>query len=464
MFQLAAFSTALLAGGVPFDWVVDFTQTFDTTGALIQSEQGELLSVKDGVVIVDSLTVTAGSTLRVIGENPLKIFVRGDVTIDGKVDLSGFHAQDVQSLNQATVPEPGGAGAAGGGQGGTASFVTTASTPYGGSGFGPFGAANGGGRGGESGFSGGNQRNLWRPGGGGGGAFAATALGRLSGDFGTDGLAAQPGWSGMDTTLPGMAGLLPGDGAFGAVSGLIPAHGGRAGGGAFADERPGNDFWGIGFGSHGLVGGELNSLHAGTGGGAGGDAISSETFPSPIFIDPTFNHLTPNDHKGAGGGGGGGGLHLVVLGDVVLGPGGCVQANGGNGGAGESTFFIDRVGGAGGGGSGGHLVIETAGHVDLSSVAAGHVAFSAVGGEGGGGMPLGQNPEGTDEFSKLFEVLERPVNQGGDGGPGVIQLHVIGTNPQELREKVLLPAGSELGDHIVPRPHVLLPLRLPLLR
>ena len=462
MFQVAAVTTALLGGGVPFHWVVDFTQTFDTQSETIQSELGQFQSVTNGVVVVDSMTITPDSTLRVVGPNPLKVFVRGDVTIEGKLDLSGFHAQNVQSLNLATQPKPGGAGAAGGGNGGTASFITTASTPQGGSGFGAFGAPNQGGQGGESGYSGGANRNLWRPGGGGGGAFADASSRRLADDFGTEGLAAQAGWSGMDTTDPDVAALLPDAGAFGAVTGSIPPNGGQPGPDAFADGRPGNDFWGLGFGADGLVGGELNALLAGAGGGAGGDAIFGDTFPSPVFVDPNSNNLTPFDFQGAGGGGGGGGLHLVVLGDVIVGPEGCILANGGNGGAGESTFFIDRVGGSGGGGSGGHLVIETAGRVDISAVRPGHVAISAVGGEGGLGMPIGANPEGTNEFDVLFEALERPVNQGGDGGPGVIQLHLIGTSPQELREKVLLPEGSDLDEHILPRPYLLLPLRLPL--
>ena len=144
-----------------------------------------------------------------------------------------------------------------------------------------------------------------------------------------------------------------------------------------------------------LVTGELTKLWAGAGGGAGGDAVRSASFPLTPF-------LITGDEKGCGGGGGAGGLRILAIGDVIIEATASVAANGGAGGGGENTYFFDRVGGGSGGGSGGHIVISTAGNIileggDLSTYPtigvyyndsdSGHVArnVSALGGQGGAG-------------------------------------------------------------------------------
>ena len=86
--------------------------------------------------------------------------------------------------------------------------------------------------------------------------------------------------------------------------------------------------------------------------------------------------------------------------------------------------------------------------------------LSAVGGAGGLGLPIGENPEGTGEFNEIFEVLGYPVNQGGDGGPGVIQLHVPVPVPGEQADNLVLPDGVTLEDLSTPTAHLLLPIFL----
>src|SRR4030095_10774882 len=82
----------------------------------------------------------------------------------------------------------------------------------------------------------------------------------------------------------------------------------------FFDGDPTNDFWGTMRTSSGqMILGELASPWAGAGGGAGGNAICSNTFPTTPF-DPT------GDEKGAGGGGGGGSLTVLALGSITFRP------------------------------------------------------------------------------------------------------------------------------------------------
>lgn len=401
--------------------------------------------------------IAKGVTVRVSGPNPLRILATGDVHIDGTLDASGFKANNVQSLLLATVPQSGGAGAAGGGNGGVGSPLTGSSSPRGGLGEGAFGAPGTGGIGGESGYSSLNQRNSWRPGGGGGGRFGFDE-GQLADPAKPgNGLVAQRGFDGMDSNLPGFVGFTTPlvRGSFGAISGVIPARGGDPGPSPFLDARDDNDFWGVALNDGAPVRGELRHPHAGAGGGGGGDAIFSPTFPSPVFKDPANNNNTTSDRRGGGGGGGGGSVHIQALGDIGFGPDGRVRSNGGAGGTGESSYYIDRVGGGGGGGSGGHVILETRGELDLSQKVG--AAVEALGGPGGLGMPTGSTFEETPEFKNLFAVLQRRVNEGGTGGPGMIQVHLVGDTRSDQEDRIVPPSGGSIEDVMAPDPLVLVP-------
>jgi hypothetical protein len=156
------------------------------------------------------------------------------------------------------------------------------------------------------------------------------------------------------------------------------------------------------FGSGPLVAGELSKLRGGEGGGAGGNAIPSQTFPNPNYAQA--------DHCGAGGGGGAGVLEIYCLGPVDL-KIGTLFANGGRGAAGENTIGLDRIGGGSGGGSGGMIRVQSAVSIDTTSC-----NLNAVGGERGPGA-FG---------SKMDPVLPtnaQGLGHGGRGGMGVVQLH-----------------------------------------
>ncbi|MCE9594061.1 MAG: hypothetical protein K8S98_07705 [Planctomycetes bacterium] len=370
-----------------------------------------------GPLIADNVIIEQGGALKAFGTKPLKIYATGQIRIDGYVDLSAFDNLGVATLNTTNIPEPGSNGGPGGGRGGTGSWAITATTLIGGKGFGPVQMPGLGGGGGESTFSQTSPATLSRRGSGGGG-------GRFAADQGVDpnpeaaaniGLVAMNGKTGSTT-------------GFGAITMQFPSHGGRSGLPVFHDSDFDNDFFGRALDpTSGLITvGELVTPIAGCGGGAGGNAIYAPNGFPPTPFNPQ------GDEKGAGGGGGGG-LGVFVANEFVLGAQGRLRCDGGKGGGGENTIFLDRVGGGSGGGSGGMLLIQAA-KIDLS--AAPDKAITALGGQRGAG--------------KANIVVQRTVGQGGHGGPGLIQLHC--DDPSQ----VLVPAGKTLSDLASPVPYVLL--------
>ena len=400
--------------GGNFDWVIRAGQTFvfDTSFTSIVGGPGGLptttQNTADGFVEVRDLIVEAGAYLRVQGPNPMTVSATGTVRIDGTIDVSGFNAKDVSSLNTGSQPEVGGAGAASGGKGGTASWVTNNSTPRGGTGWGPDNLLNGGGIGGESGYEP-TDKQLRRPGGGGGGTLHAPVfhypLNLL--------LEAQAGHNGAALST-------------GAQSNQSPAAGGFPGAGPFLDGDPTNDFLGVLPLDDGtFVRGELTHISAGAGGGAGGDALPSSMFPTP-------NWNIGSDEKGGGGGGGAGGLNIRALGPITFGNEGTLVCDGGRGATGENVINKDHIGGTGGSGSGGHVILETASHIAFGDGAGAPDRFyiTAMGGPGVvGNTQWMTGPDGT-----------YPSN-GGPGGPGLIQIHV----PRPL----LPPSTSAAASDIV---------------
>ncbi len=440
----------------------------DTSFAVIINQaQDATQTVVNGVVDIRNLLVTESGVLKIQGPNVCRILVAGNAQINGVIDVRGTDDLSVASLDSANLPEPGASGNAGGGTGGTGSQLTSQSDPAGGNGFGAFANPDGGGVGGESAFN-----HLWpndgddahrRPAGGGGGTFGHNFLrpigivaGYSNGNSCPDqqviGYDAEQGFSGSPV-------------ATGVLSGASPPIGGNPGPRPFFDSDPENDFWGTmrNNTTGQLIPGELTRPWAGAGGGAGGDAINSSTFPD--------NPFTPaGDEKGCGGGGGAGSLTILALGNITFGPHGRIDATGGTGGGGENSASgdITHIGGGSGGGSGGHIILQTGSQIDLSacvSTTAGVLdagGLFATGGEGGagknnlggaypGGVPVGPStdalpPNSYPHASAPCGVTSGVVLQGGytftnqvgdtsgdfplvvicaggDGGPGLIQLH-----------------------------------------
>jgi len=404
-----------------FDWVVREGEIFffDTSSATITGGPNGVPTTTqvalNGIVDVRNLRIEEGGEIRVQGPNPMRINATGDVRIEGKLDLSGFNAKDVATLNTGNQVETGGAGAAGGGKGGNASEITTSSTPRGGRGDGPFRSGRLGGEGGETGFAPASLgKDARRPGGGGGGRFARDFSGQITPPGCS--LVAETGGNGHPSTT-------------GAVTGLQPARGGAPGNGPFLDSSTTNDFFGtrpvvVAGNLVGLVRGELTTVWAGYGGGGGGNANPAARFPSP-------NWNFGSDEKGGGGGGAAGGLHIKALGRIVFGPVGRIEANGGRGGTGENTNFLDHVGGTGGGGSGGHVILESASQVDFTFDGAltDSTGFEFVQACG----PV--RKVGNTEY---VDPEDRAYSNGGAGGPGVVQIHV----PDNVSE----PSDSPTAD------------------
>lgn len=452
-------------------------------------------AVINGVVDVRNLKVPKGSKLRIIGPNTCTILASGTVEILGEVSVNGSSNPGVGTLNTTNQPEEGAKGNAGGGDGGTGSFLTTQSTPRGGRGFGAFNVPNLGGEGGESGYATGTKHNR-RAGGGGGGRLGPDIYHRHSGA--TQFYIRVQGLVGLDAE-PGAPGGIAGTGA---ISQDGRAQGGAIGPAPFIDPNPDNNFLGTMITSEGdVIPGELFDVHAGAGGGGGGDAVKSNSFP----LDP-FTII--GDEKGAGGGGGAGGLRILAIGDITIGsPGdpGFISADGGAGGGGENTSYFDRVGGGSGGGSGGHVVISTANNLtiygeadasggpgpwyrDAENVANHSVRpISLVGGQGGAGNASdgGANengptfwkcdgipdwyfdgPNGNPPPSGDFCFTTQPdsadpsgfnsLAAGGDGSPGILQLHVGDYDTQlffpDVADATLYSAGKDITTVCAPPP------------
>lgn len=436
-----------------------------------------------GVLDLRDLYVAPGAAIYFEGPNPVTIHCSGAVLIEGELVVDGIGASPIFTLDQPQLPAPGAPGRAGGGTGGTGSYLTDQVTPRGGAGFGAFQVSDGGGEGGESGWhpSSADAGVRRRAAGGGGGRFGHDQLTVLGcGDQTIYGLDVESGFVGHDEGTSSQGPHLP----YGGHVGPSPF-------GATTDRA--DDFHGLALlGFEGsdprLIEGELETPWAGAGGGAGGDATWTDTYPPVELI---YNR---ND-KGAGGGGGAGSIAVYALGDITLGANGRIRAVGGHGSGGENTSGVNRIAGGSGGGSGGHVVLHTAGILDLSQVPPDFHAIDARGGQGGAGA---NNQGGADNYEQLLAKLDAKhvgwptpptlaadnvdnpwiptLSQacideavavlgadskwivrgaGGDGGPGLIQLHVPSVAGVAGRHSIRYPGSgteAELAEVIRPYP------------
>ncbi len=466
-----------------YDWTVanGATVIIDTVSSSITGPSGTQ-AVIGGRLDVRDLTIPSTSQVIFQGPNPAVILASGTIRIAGEISVRGSDSQGVSTLGTTNFPELGAVGQCGGGNGGVGSFLTSQSTPRGGDGFGAFNGSGGGGQGGESCFHPSGTNNDRRAGGGGGGRLGLDIYYPFPDSTGLQHFVKCQTLVGMDAEV-GRGGSANGTSA---VTQNFRAMGGQPSPFPFVDGNDENDFFGamlVNPGQPGerLILGELDRVWAGAGGGAGGDAITSSVFPPPFF-NPS------GDEKGSGGGGGAGGLSIFAIGPIIVADGGRIVVDGGNGGGGENSLFFDRVGGGSGGGSGGHIVMSSANYIEINGSAANsgpyygdpfnqtiHTprAISALGGQGGaghgGGTPgdrggagnRGETTWACDSISKVdliipvingmgnMETLSVPPNglscfssaypagqhdqtdplgpslaAGGDGGPGIVQLHV----------------------------------------
>ncbi len=468
-------------GGV-FDWrIVQLAGGGATVlntifSTITNATQTASQTVVNGQVDVRDMTVDSGGLLEIRGSNACVIRASGNVTINGKIRIRGTSNAGVTTFSTGNLQEPGAAGNGGGGRGGTGNVLTTQSSPVGEAGVGAFDVLGAGGGGGETGYSnlGINQK---RGAGGGGGSLGKPMVLLVTATpFNPNGCPNQT-IIGLDAE-DGNPGGLGGNGAIGGA-GQRP-QGGAKGPRPFFDSDPNNDFFGLMRVNGATVRGELDRAWAGAGGGGGGNSVPTNSFPNPAWTFAT-------DDKGSGGGGGGGSLTILCLGDVIFGMDGRIDAGGGTGGGGENSSGINRVGSASGGGSGGHVIIQVGKTIDFRLVRTNQTlernrgGIWTRGGQGGAGREdVGGAHPGGDETTPTTDRLPRDhyavanggiidpapcavaatgntalgfgmegiAGAGGDGGPGIIQLHA------PTLADILVPtmSGETLTNCLRPNP------------
>jgi hypothetical protein len=259
--------------------------------------------VLSGTHVYTSIYIAPSTVVRGSGEEPLVLISRGDVVIEGKIDVKG--GQGENAVNNSLVMALGGLGVSGGGSGG-------------------FGGVYGdGNRGIGAGAGGGGRKystdNVGQPGGGGG--------------YGTAGAVGNPyysrsGYNGTGGVVYGSMYIEPFDGGSG------------GGGGSSANTQ--------------YVPGTSTMGSNGGGGGAGGGAVYIEalgtlriTATGVIDADGGVGGagVTGSNNYGAGGGGGSGGA--IYLKAQVVEQSGSVHAAGGVGGVSGNNNGSGGTGGVG---------------------------------------------------------------------------------------------------------------------
>lgn len=431
-----------------FDWIVENgTVTVLNTAAtdVIQNDAiaGQGIAgqqtITDGRIFLRDFIVEPNATLRFIGSAPIEIWATGNVEINGTILVVGFDAENQDSLQSANAI-PGAVGVAGGGQGGTASPSNLiVPDEKGGDGFGPFGQPGFGGKGGETAYGHSNANNR-RAGGGGGGRLITdfsggqAAIAGANPTPGNDGTPIDPGAANPQTS-----------GSTSAVDGSSPPKGGAQGDSILQNDVVQDNFWGARrlLSNNSIIVGELSQPTPGSGGGAGGDSINVSTYPGSFTVNKNM--------RGAGGAGGGGLIRISCLGTFTMGRNGLIDVGGGIGGRGERKISDNRgVAGGSGGGSAGMMVLESAGGFDLSAPAQNppQVCFSALGGLGGPGKDGNGNAYGSDVSGEAG---------GGNGGGGIVQLHVFDDDAVPGFELINLGPLANPNALATPNPQIIFP-------
>ena len=413
----------------------------------------------DGVFEFTSLRVEQGGRIELQGEAPVRVFCRGDLVVEGEIDVSGGSA--AEHFSDGALGQVGAHGGPGGGSGG---------------------------RGGDRFDHGQGQME-----------FLAESQGGELGGLG------DPG---EDPNLVGIAnpGAVIDGGAGEGVGGGASALGGGGGGVHWPDVFPGHDATPVYVGSVMLFGGaqfadfvcqspqggapggggvyalpagpegvgqatnpllafgdveqapptpagdasqivpgtlnpETGQLRGGSGGGGGGTGIVLTHSTGNVFDCqlPSIGPLRIDryaDHSGAAGGGGGGAIQAQAGRQLTL--AGRIDAGGGDGGSptqdGDITEDYFRFAAPGGGGSGGALLLQAydfdvaplADRLDVEGGAGGgEDALNGDGGDGGPGLLRLEAPAGSGVD---LAALENGLVQNGELSPaGVPEIASSGT-------------------------------------
>jgi hypothetical protein len=286
------------------------------------SSGGEVL-----VVVMASLEIAGGNSLRLRGERPVVFLIEGDASIRGTIDASA----------EGSVAGPGGSGLCATGEGSAGANASGSASGAGG--------GSGGGFGSEGGDGGDSSSGSAVTGGATAGTSTLTPLrGGCPGGAGGTGTSVAPGGGGGGAIQLAVAGTLE-------LRGVIVASGGGG--------QPGNGTSGGGGG--GGSGGAIlieaaevaaspSAVLAANGGGGGGGKSRSSTAPAPVAgADGVAGTATAAGGGSPAADGAGGGGAAVATGPAT------------DGAAGSYSVSGNGYGGGGGGGGGvGRIVLRGA--------------------------------------------------------------------------------------------------------
>jgi hypothetical protein len=411
-------------------------------------DRPEPFVVEGGLFEFARLRVDPGGTLRFTGSNPVRLYVRGEASIQGQIDLSGSSGLIHTGTEPNGLGGIGGQGGPGGGSGGSGGlrpdgtdFVSVQGVPN--PGAGPH-------------FVTGPDYSLLNGEHGLGLLFPDTSVGpggeRRAG--GEGGLAwPQPTASNPSLNMPRSVGDVfgleleylyncivatpgaPGGGGGYALSGLTGM--GNIIDGSISTTEPPPGFGGD---SETLMLGDPERsldpdqgyLRGGSGGGGGGSHVQL-TKVNGIPLDPA-THCSVDisgdatsvefyrSHSGAGGGGGGGGIQITSGRRTVL--TGVLSIHGGDGGSFDSSGLLQdppALGQAGGAGAGGAVLLQSR-QLQLQAIPS---RIDVRGGIGGVGP---------------FDSI------GGAGGPGLVRLEAETVPDFEGEKAKIVPTPGELED------------------
>ncbi len=400
------------------------------------------ITVTDGAFEFANLAIEQGGTLRFTGSRPARVLVRGNVNIQGVLDVGG--STSLQHASSDTLGGVGGLGGANAGAGGDGATRLD---------------------------SGGT--NLTTVGGVDVPNASVYVEGRRGEGVGTeDFVAAGFGGDHWPVTTPTSTNLAPPNNADlrmstilgSCLSGQVSIPGG---GGGYATDGlvgtamtfPGAELSQDGTsntpppGSSGVGGDsdevaleppgappvkrkltfELGYLRGGSGGGGGGANVygTESNGLAPVCEGDTAEISTFRDHSGCGGGGGGGAVQLVC-GGQSLSISGLIDASGGDGGSTPTVlptdtnedFLRPKRGTPGGGGSGGAIRIQAQNFSDSSLASATPPRLNVDGGLGG---------------------VNSLNARGGKGGAGLVRLEGFAVTPTaSVVASLLAPTDTDV--------------------